>query len=59
MICTLIEKSNNSREILYSKEEIKPSFWIRKWQYIDLPTEKIKEIQEVSTDKVQEILKSL
>lgn len=59
MICTLIEKSNWKRQIQYEKEEVKPSFWIRQWYYVNLSSEKIEEIKNAKTEEGQDILSKL
>lgn len=58
-VCTLIEKTNGTREIQFSKEEIRPNFWVREWRYVALTSEKIEEIKNAKHKDVQDILKTL
>lgn len=58
-LCTVVEKTDWSREISYSKEEIPPSIYIRKSFYKWLPNEKVDEIRNAKAEEVQAILKTL
>jgi len=58
-VCTLIEKTNWTREIQFSKEDVRPNFWVREWQYVNLTSEKIEEIKNAKYEDVQAILKNL
>lgn len=58
-VCTLIEMSNGSRQIQFSKEDVKPNFWVKEWRYIALTSEKIEEIKNTKYQELQQILKTL
>lgn len=51
--------SNGSRQIQFSKEDVKPNFWVREWRYIALTSEKIEEIKNTKYQELQAILKTL
>ena len=57
--CVLVEKTDWKREIIYSDERLAPNFWIRQWYFVRLSTEQIDEIEKATTEKVQDILKTL
>ena len=58
-VCTVAEKSDWTREIVYSDERRQPSFWINNWHFVSITEEQIEEIESSTTKKVQEILKTL
>lgn len=59
MICSLITYRDNTHAIRYSDAKVEESFFIKQWEYRDIPKEKIEEIEQATTDKVENILKSL
>jgi len=58
-LCVLIDKRDGTRDLVYSDERPAPNFFIREWKYIRLSEEKIKEIDEATHRRVQDILKTL
>lgn len=59
MICSLITYKDNTHVIRYSDAKVEESFFIKEWQYIELPKEKIEEIEQATTDQVENILTKL
>lgn len=59
MVITVIEKTDNTREVLYRQEHqpCKPN--VRTYWFQDVSPEKLEEIKKASTDKVQSILSQL
>jgi hypothetical protein len=58
MVITVIEYNDSKREVLYTQEHI-TNRNARTYWFQDVSPEKLKEIQNASTDKVQSILSTL
>lgn len=59
MVITVIEKTDNTREVLYRKEHQPCNPNIRTYWFQDVSPEELQKIQTASTDKVQSILSEL
>lgn len=58
MVITVIEHHDTTREVLYSQEHPRNRN-VKTYWFQDVSPEKLKEIQNASTDKVQTILSTL
>ena len=59
MVITVIEKTDNTREVLYRAEHQPCKPHIRTYWFQDVSSEKLEEIKNASTEKVQSILSNL
>ena len=59
MVITVIEKTDNTREVLYRQEHQPCNPRIRTYWFQDVSPEELQKIQNASTDKVQSILSQL
>ena len=58
-VCTLGEKRDWTRDVVYNNERRQPDFFTKQWWFVSLTTEQIQEIEEATVEKVQQILKTL
>lgn len=59
MICSLLTYRDGTHAIRYSDAKVEESFFIKQWEYKDIPKEKIEEIEKATTDQVENILTKL
>ena len=59
MICSLIEYRGWRHAIRYGTEKVEKSIFIKKWEYKDIPKDKIEEIEKATTEQVESILSKL
>ena len=59
MIITVIEKTDNTREVLYRQDHKPHRFGVKAYWFQDVSPEELEKIKTASTDKVQSILSQL
>ena len=59
IICTVVESMDGKRSISYSKEDLKPSVYVRKSFYAILSLPEIEKIERAKIEELDDILKKL
>jgi hypothetical protein len=59
MDVTCIRHTDWTKSLIYSIDPVNIKNWIEDFLYADIPEEKVKEVMEVTYDKVQKVLNNL